>query len=79
MGILNIHRGYFNLLYQAVQYYPNFDIKVTEMFESGLKQWEVVVKHAVESGEIKALVMLTKWHRHLGIYIQDCHLKIAFI
>lgn len=54
MGILNIHRGYFNLLYQAVQYYPNFDIKVTEMFESGLKQWEVVVKHAVESGEIKS-------------------------
>lgn len=52
LGISNIHRGYFNLLYQAVKYYPSFSDKITDLFDKGLKAWESVINIAKESGEI---------------------------
>lgn len=54
LGIENIHRGYFNLLYQALKFYPDFDRKITELFDRGLRQWERIVQRAKKSGEIKS-------------------------
>ncbi len=53
LGITNVHKGYFNLLYQALQYYPGFDLKIDEMFRRNLSQWETIIRQAKESGEIK--------------------------
>ena len=52
LGLTNIHRGYFNLLYQALQYYPGFDKKIKGVFDDNLKQWTEVIQHAIESGEV---------------------------
>ncbi len=54
LGIENVHRGYFNLLYQALKFYPDFGRKITEMFDRGLRQWECIIQRAKESGEIKS-------------------------
>lgn len=53
LGISNVHRGYFNLLYQAVKYYPSFSEKITDMFDKGLKVWVNIVSKAKDTGEIK--------------------------
>lgn len=53
LGITNLARGYFNLLYQAVQYYPSFSDIIKEMFDNSIKEWENIVNKAKESGEIK--------------------------
>ena len=52
LGISNVHRGYFNLLYQAVKYYPSFSEKIT-VFDKGLKVWVNIVSKAKDTGEIK--------------------------
>lgn len=53
LGISNIHRCYFNLMYQALKYYPDFDSKITEMFNVSLSLWTKAVQQAKDSGEIK--------------------------
>lgn len=60
LGIANVHRSYFNLLYQALQYYPDFSDKVTEMFCENIKKWEEIVSAAKESGEIKSICDIHK-------------------
>lgn len=60
LGIANVHRSYFNLLYQALQYYPDFSDKVTEMFCENIKKWEEIVCAAKESGEIKSICDIHK-------------------
>lgn len=60
LGIANVHRSYFNLLYQALQYYPDFSDKVTEMFCENIKKWEEIVSAAKESGEIKSIYDIHK-------------------
>lgn len=53
IGINNIHRSYFNLLYQAVQYYPGFSKKITEIFNGSMQDWINIVSTAQKLGEIK--------------------------
>lgn len=60
LGIANVHRSYFNLLYQALQYYSDFSDKVTEMFCENIKKWEEIVSAAKESGEIKSICDIHK-------------------
>lgn len=55
LGISNVHRGYFNLLYQAVKYYPSFSEKITDIFDEGLKIWVNIVSKAKDTGEIKPI------------------------
>jgi len=52
--IENLHRAYFSLIYQALQYYPGFDKKITDIFSSELILWETIIQKAKEVGEIKA-------------------------
>ena len=52
LGIENVHRGFFNLMYEALKYYPNFDKQISLFFENSLKRWTEVVQQALESGEI---------------------------
>ena len=54
LGIENIHRGFFNLMYEALKYYPDFDQKIALFFENNLKQWTAVVQQALNSGEIES-------------------------
>ena len=54
MGVENIHRGFFNLMYEALRYYPDFDKKISLYFENSLKQWTVVIQKALDSGEIES-------------------------
>ena len=54
LGIENIHRGFFNLMYEALKYYPDFDQKISLFFENNLKQWTIVVQQALNSGEIES-------------------------
>lgn len=49
----NIHRAYFNLIYQALQFYPDFDKRITSIFQESLENWKEVVQIAVDNGEIK--------------------------
>lgn len=53
LGVPSIHRGGFNLLYQAAKFYPEFDVKISEMFNLGVQIWENIILKAKESGEIK--------------------------
>lgn len=53
LGSNNIARGYFNLLYQAVQYYPSFSDIITDIFNNTINEWESIISKAKESGEIK--------------------------
>lgn len=53
LGITNLARGYFNLLYQAVQYYPSFSDTITAIFNNSINEWECIISKAKESGEIK--------------------------
>lgn len=52
LGIRNPHRAYFNLLYQALQYYPGFDKKITEIFQAEIPMWENEINKGIISGEI---------------------------
>lgn len=53
MNIDNMHRAYFNLIYQAIQYYPGFDRRIIAIFDESLKKWEAIIRMAKENGEIK--------------------------
>lgn len=53
IDIPDMHGGYFNLLYQAAKFYPEFGFKITEMFSAGIKIWEDIIQKAKDSGEIK--------------------------
>ena len=53
LGVTNIHRGYYNLLYQALQYYPGFNKKIKSVFDDNLRLWTEVIQHAIESGEVR--------------------------
>lgn len=52
-GIKNIHRSYFSLIYQAVQYYPDFDKLITKVFYEDYEEWYEVVLRAYNNKEIK--------------------------
>ena len=52
-GVENLSRCYFNLIFQAIQYYPNFGTFISEVFEEELELWKRVVSNARNSGEIK--------------------------
>ena len=52
LGIENVHRGFFNLMYEALKYYPDFDKKITLFFENSQKQWIAVIQQALDAGEI---------------------------
>ena len=41
------HRAYFNLIYQALQFYPGFDRKIASIFQENLEKWKEVVQKAV--------------------------------
>ena|GEM_PF-285116 len=53
LGIKNIHRAYFSLIYQAVQYYPDFDKQITRMFHQEYELWYEVVLRAYNTKEIR--------------------------
>lgn len=53
LGVPSIHANGFNLLYQAAKYYPEFNTKISAMFDLGVQIWENIIKEAKESGEIK--------------------------
>lgn len=53
LKIDNIHRSYFALIYQALQFYPGFDKKITFIFLENLKRWEEVIQIAKDNGEVK--------------------------
>lgn len=46
-------KGYFSLIYQALQYYPGFGEKITNIFFENQKRWEEIVRVAQDSGEVK--------------------------
>ncbi|MDM8242893.1 TetR/AcrR family transcriptional regulator [Phocaeicola barnesiae] len=52
LGIPDVHRGYFNLLYQALKYYPGADVMISEMLDRGVQIWENIIQKAKISGEI---------------------------
>ena len=54
LGIENVHRGFFNLMYEALKYYPDFDQKFSLFFENNVKQWTVIIQRALETGEIQS-------------------------
>ena len=54
LGVENVHRGFFNLMYEALKYYPDFDQKISLFFENNLKQWTVIIQRALEAGEIES-------------------------
>lgn len=54
LGIDNVHRGFFNLMYEALKYYPDFAEKFSLFFESSLERWTLVVQQALDSGEIES-------------------------
>lgn len=53
LKLSNIHRAYFNLIYQALQFYPDFDKRITSIFQESLENWKEVVQIAADNGEIK--------------------------
>lgn len=53
LGVPSIHANGFNLLYQAAKYYPEFNTKISAMFDLGVQIWENIIQKAKESGEIK--------------------------
>lgn len=52
-GVNNFHRAYFSLIYQALQYYPDFDSKIAAIFYKDLEKWETVIQMAKNNNEIK--------------------------
>lgn len=52
-GVKNLSRCYFNLIFQALQYYPDFGILISKVFENELELWKRVINNALISGEIK--------------------------
>jgi len=52
-GVENLHRSYFSLIFQAIQYYPDFSRLISEVFEKELELWKRVVNNAHDSGEIR--------------------------
>ncbi len=52
-GVENLHRSYFSLIFQAIQYYPGFDKLISNVFQKELELWKKVVNDAHTSGEIK--------------------------
>ena len=52
LGVENIHRGFFNLMYEALKYYPDFDKKIALFFENSQKRWTAVIQQALDAGEI---------------------------
>lgn len=53
LNIMNMHRAYFGLIYQALHYYPGFDEKITLLFNKDLEMWETIIQTAKNKGEIK--------------------------
>lgn len=53
LGVPSIHANGFNLLYQAAKYYPEFNTKISAMFDLGVQIWENIIQKAKESGEIR--------------------------
>ena len=54
LGVENIQRGFYNLLYEALKFYPEFCEKMSLFFENNLKRWTIVVQHALDNGEISS-------------------------
>ena len=54
LGIDNVHRGFYNLMYEALNYYPDFDKKISFFFENSLRQWTAVIQKALDSNEIES-------------------------
>ena len=52
-GVKNLSRCYFNLIFQAIQYYPDFGTLIAKVFDSELDLWKRVVSNALKSGEIR--------------------------
>lgn len=52
-GVKNLHRSYFSLIFQALQYYPNFGEFISGVFDKELELWKKVVGNAIKSGELK--------------------------
>lgn len=53
IGITNLHRNYFNIIYQATRYYPGFDNLISRIFENELSLWRQIVKNASDNKEIQ--------------------------
>lgn len=54
LGVENIHRGFYNLMYEALKYYPDFEQKFALFFENSLNNWTIVTQYALDSGEIES-------------------------
>ena len=74
LGVENIHRGFYNLMYEALKYYPDFDQKISLFFENGLKGWTAVVQQALDSGEIESKSDAV----HVARRFQSLYTGIAF-
>lgn len=53
LGTKNMHRAYFGLIYQALQYYPDFEKKIAALFEANRDEWEMIIQMAKDKGEIR--------------------------
>ena len=54
LGIKNVHCGFFNLMYEAEKYYPDFEQKISLLFKNHLERWTVIVDKALSTGEIES-------------------------
>ena len=74
LGVENVHLGFYNLMYEALKYYPDFDQKISLFFENSLKKWTAVVQQALDSGEIQS----KSDAEHIAHRFQSLYTGIAF-
>lgn len=64
--------AYFRLIYQAQQYYKGFSEHIFEKFNRERKCFEVVVRNAIEKGEIKSHISPENIAYHLRYIFAGC-------
>lgn len=49
----NVDRSYLSLVLNIGYYYPDFNKKLCEIFGSEIKEWEIIIENAINTGEIR--------------------------
>ncbi len=49
----DIDRSYLSLVLNIGYYYPDFNKKMNEIFGLEVKEWEIVIENAINTGEIR--------------------------
>ena len=52
LGVKNMNFAYANIANQAIYFYPEYSIQAKEKDDEELKNWIIVLQHAVKSGEV---------------------------